>query len=60
VVMAKVYLCAIKDGFSNRIVGHSIDLRMKARLAVAAINNAAARRGDLAGDCESVDRLLAA
>lgn len=25
----KVYLCAIKDVYSNRIVGYSIDSRMK-------------------------------
>ena len=35
----KLYLCAIKDVFSNRIVGYSIDSRMKARLAVAALDN---------------------
>jgi transposase InsO family protein len=35
--------------FSNRIVGWAIDERMKARLAVAAIEMAAARRGDIAG-----------
>jgi hypothetical protein len=29
----KLYLCAIKDVFSNRIVGYSIDSRMKSRLA---------------------------
>ncbi len=40
----KLYLCAIKDVFSNRIVGYSIDSRMKSRLAVAALNNAVARR----------------
>ncbi len=40
----KLYLCAIKDVFSNRIVGYSIDQRMKARLAVQALDNAAARR----------------
>ncbi len=28
----KLYLCAIKDVFSNRIVGYSIDSRMKASL----------------------------
>ena len=33
----KLYLCAIKDVFSNRIVGYSIDSRMKSRLAVAAL-----------------------
>ncbi|SIM46843.1 DDE-type integrase/transposase/recombinase [Micromonospora cremea] len=53
----KLYLCAIKDVWSNRIVGYSIDSRMKSRLAVAALDNAAARRDDLAGcisDLESV------
>lgn len=40
----KLYCCAIKDCFSNKIVGYSIDSRMKARLAVAALNNAVARR----------------
>ena len=33
----KLYLCAIKDVCSNRIVGYSIDSRMKSRLAVAAL-----------------------
>ena len=46
----KLYLCAIKDVYSNRIVGYSIDTRMKSRLAVAALNNAVARRGEVA-DC---------
>ena len=40
----KLYLCAIKDVYSGRIVGYSIDERMKARLAVQALDNAAARR----------------
>jgi putative transposase len=40
----KLYLCAVKDVHSNRIVGYSIDSRMKSRLAVAAIDNAVARR----------------
>jgi transposase InsO family protein len=40
----KLYLCAIKDVYSNRIVGYSIDSRMKSRLAAAALDNAAARR----------------
>ena len=48
--VGKLYLCAFKDVWSNRIVGYSIDSRMKARLAVNAIDNAAARRGgDVAG-----------
>ncbi|OFW77312.1 MAG: integrase [Actinobacteria bacterium RBG_19FT_COMBO_70_19] len=40
----KLYLCAIKDVYSNRIVGYSIDQRMKASLAVAAMRNAVALR----------------
>jgi len=40
----KVYFCAVKDVFSNRIVGYSIDSRMKSRLAVAAVDSAVARR----------------
>ena len=41
----KLYCCAIKDLWSNRIVGWAIDERMKARIVVAAIEMAAARRG---------------
>ena len=41
----KLYLCAIKDVFSNRIVGYSIDSRMKSRLATTALSSAVARRG---------------
>jgi transposase InsO family protein len=52
----KLYLCAIKDVWSNRIVGYSIDSRMKSRLAVAALDNAAARRGDVAGCILHTDR----
>lgn len=52
----KLYLCAIKDCFSNRIVGWSIDSRMKARLVIAAIEMAAARRGDVAGCILHSDR----
>nr|WP_219105605.1 DDE-type integrase/transposase/recombinase [Austwickia sp. TVS 96-490-7B] len=44
----KLYLCAVKDVCSNRIVGYSMDSRMKARLAVNALDNAVARRGDVA------------
>jgi transposase InsO family protein len=40
----KLYLCAIKDVFSNRIVGYSIDTRMKARLAVDALTMAVTHR----------------
>jgi transposase InsO family protein len=34
----KIYLCAVKDMFWNRIVGYSIDSRMKSRLAVNAMS----------------------
>jgi len=40
----KLYCCAVKDVFSNRIVGYSIDERMKASLAVAALRNAVGLR----------------
>lgn len=40
----KLYCCAIKDVFSNRIVGYSIAERMTAQLAVAALRAAIARR----------------
>jgi putative transposase len=40
----KVYCCAIKDVFSNRIVGYAIDERMTAALAVTALRTAVARR----------------
>ncbi len=52
----KLYVCAIKDVFSNRIVGYSIDSRMKSRIAVNALNNAVARRGDVAGCIVHTDR----
>ena len=52
----KLYLCAVKDAFSNRIVGYSIDSRMKSSLAVTALNNAVARRGDVAGCILHTDR----
>lgn len=44
----KLYLCAIKDVYSNRIVGYSIDSRMKPSLAVAALNHAVALRSPVA------------
>jgi transposase InsO family protein len=40
----KLYCCAIKDVFSNRIVGYSISDRMTAQLAVTALRAAIARR----------------
>jgi putative transposase len=56
----KVYLCAIKDVFSGRIVGYSISDQMKSSLAVTALNSAVARRGisgaDVAGCVVHSDR----
>jgi transposase InsO family protein len=40
----KLYVCSIKDVFSNRIVGYAIDERMTAQLAVSALRSAIARR----------------
>lgn len=40
----KLYICAVKDVWSNRIVGYSIDDRMTAGLAVSALRNAISPR----------------
>ncbi|MCS3790033.1 hypothetical protein HNP11_004234 [Tsukamurella ocularis] len=53
----KLYLCAIKDACSGRIVGYSIDSRMQSRLAVSVLNSAVARRShDIAGCIVHSDR----
>jgi transposase InsO family protein len=56
----KLYLCAVKDVWSGRIVGYSIDERMQSRLAVQALENAVARRAaeghDVAGCVVHSDR----
>lgn len=52
----KLYLCPIKDAFSGRVVGYSIDSRMKSRLAVQALENAVTMRGDVAGCVVHSDR----
>ena len=52
----KLYICAIKDVFSNRIVGYCMDSRMKSRLATTALGNAVARRGEVAGCILHTDR----
>ena len=44
------------DVYSNRIVGYSIGDRMKDRLAVQVLENAVARRGDVAGCILHSDR----
>ena len=51
----KLYLCAIKDACSNRIVGYSMDARMPAALAVDALNNALVSR-DVATTIVHCDR----
>ena len=53
----KLYLCAIKDVWSNRIVGYSMSDRMESSIAVAALDSAVARRsGDVAGCVLHSDR----
>ncbi|RCS60079.1 IS3 family transposase [Microbacterium sp. JB110] len=52
----KLYLCAVKDVFGNKIVGYSIGSRMKSSLAVRALENAVALRGDVAGCVVHSDR----
>ena len=56
----KVYMCAVKDVWSNRLVGYAISSRMKARLAVQALEHAVdtrARAGvDVAGCIVHSDR----
>ncbi len=41
----KLYLCAVKDACSKRIVGYSIDTRMTSQLAINALHNALTLRG---------------
>ena len=52
----KLYLCAIKDVFSNRIVGYSISDRMKSRIAVAALDSAVAAAAPAPGCIVHSDR----
>ena len=49
----KLYLCAVKDVFSNKIVGYSIDSRMKSALAAAALRNAIGLRSPAGTICHS-------
>lgn len=49
----KLYICAIKDAWSNKIVGYSIDSRMKSNLARSAIRNAIALRDPQGTVCHS-------
>lgn len=52
----KLYLCAVKDVFSTRIVGYSIANRMTSRIATDALRNAVTRRGDVTGCTVHSDR----
>lgn len=52
----KLYGCAIKDACSGRIVGYSIGSRIMSRLAVQALENPVAMRGDVAGCVVHSDR----
>ncbi|UOR03322.1 IS3 family transposase [Leucobacter allii] len=52
----RLYLCAFKDVCSNRIVGYAIDKRMKAQLAVRALENALVQRGYPTGVIVHSDR----
>lgn len=47
----KLYLCAIKDVWSNRIVGYSISDRMESQIAVDALESAVARRSGKVAGC---------
>jgi len=49
----KLYLCAVKDCCSGRIVGYSIDSRMKSSLAASAIRNAIIQRDPAGTICHS-------
>lgn len=52
----RLYLCAVKDVWSNRIVGYSIGDRMQAALAVTALENAVEQRGYPQGTIVHSDR----
>jgi len=52
----RLYMRAVKDKFSNRIIGNSISDRMHSSLAVTAIDNAVARRRDVSGCVVYSDR----
>jgi transposase InsO family protein len=49
----KLHVCAIKDVYSGKIVGYSIDARMKLTLAMAAMRNAIALRTPVETICHS-------
>ena len=43
----ELFVCAIKDVFSNKIVGHLIDSRTRTRIAFNSLNNIVARCGQI-------------
>src|SRR6218665_2646166 len=45
----RLYFCAIRDVFANRIVGYLIGSRMESSLAVRVLENVVVMRGDIAG-----------
>ena len=49
----KLYLCAIKDCYCNKIVGYSIDSQMTSDLAASALRNAIALRAPVDTVCHS-------
>lgn len=51
-----LYSCAVKDVWSNRIVGYSIDSPMKKPIAINALRMALQRRGPVAGCIVHSDR----
>lgn len=52
----KLYVCTFRDCFSGRVVGYAIGPRMTADLAVRALRNAVALRGQPAGTIVHTDR----
>lgn len=52
----KLYACAVKDVFAGKIVGYATGPRMPARLAIAALEDAVTRRGNVAGCIVHSDR----
>jgi putative transposase len=48
----RLYVCAVKDVWSNRIVGYSIADRMTSQLAVDALESAVARRAGKVAGCK--------
>lgn len=52
----KLYACAVKDVFSNRVIGYAMDQRMTSELAVTALEMALLRRGRVPGCVVHSDR----